>query len=628
MKGLTIGKKLYVSFGIMILFIVFLSGGGVWQLKGLTHSFEELVNSYQPIGEKAEGIQITLLTIRRHEKDFIARKDPKYLERMDKSVAKLHQQAQDLVKNAELLGLSEIVSKGNLIEKDLIAYENGFGNIVELIQAQGNKDIGIRGAMRKEAHGMETAIKTIGSDAMMVHYLMMRRHEKDFILREDEKYVIKSQGVLAKIEGGMDETLLAKSEGQNLVKHATGYVTRFGELAQNIIGIKKEYPQMRKAAHDIETRAKNIVHEIHEIVAEKEAQAGKQASATILFVYILCGIVIAFAIFLAIFAVRSITKPINRVIEGLNAGADQVAAASGQVSSSSQSLAEGSSEQAASIEETSSSLEEMSAMTNQNADNAQHADNLMTEANTVVNQANDSMSNLTHSMDEISKASEETSKIIKTIDEIAFQTNLLALNAAVEAARAGEAGAGFAVVADEVRNLAMRAADAAKTTAELIETTVKKTSDGTTLVSKTNEAFGEVAASAAKVGELVGEIAAASKEQSQGISQVNGAVTEMDKVVQQNAANAEESASAAEEMNAQAEQMKRLVGDLVALVGDASNGKQARQNVIGGSEQFEPSENDQDRRHTTEVKALVAPPVKSDVPEQIIPLDDDDFKDF
>ncbi len=172
-------------------------------------------------------------------------------------------------------------------------------------------------------------------------------------------------------------------------------------------------------------------------------------------------------------------------------------------------------------------------------------------------------------MREISAASEETAKIIKTIDEIAFQTNLLALNAAVEAARAGEAGAGFAVVADEVRNLAIRSAEAAKNTANLIEGTVKKIKHGSGIVTKTNDAFSTVAQGAKKVGELVEEISAASNEQAQGVEQINRAIAEMEKVIQTNASGAEESASAAAEMTSQAEQMKLHVADLARIVGGA-----------------------------------------------------------
>ena len=331
---------------------------------------------------------------------------------------------------------------------------------------------------------------------------------------------------------------------------------------------------------------------------------------------------------LAITITRSITKPINRIIEGLNEGADQVASASGQVSAASQSLAEGASEQAASIEETSSSLEEMSSMTKQNAEHAGQANTLMEESKQIVGSANASMTEMVTSMQEITKASEETSKIIKTIDEIAFQTNLLALNAAVEAARAGEAGAGFAVVADEVRNLAMRAAEAAKNTSDLIEGTTKKVQDGSTLVERTNEEFSKVEQSAMKVAELIGEIAAASREQSEGIDQVNVAVNDMDKVTQQNAANAEESASSSEEMNAQAEQMKLMVDELVTLVGGTTQHHTTKKTgaALKRSSSKKSLENGHSEHHTA-----LAPAKQSGRevnPEKAIPFDDESFQDF
>jgi len=273
---------------------------------------------------------------------------------------------------------------------------------------------------------------------------------------------------------------------------------------------------------------------------------------------------------------RGIAKPLQRIIEGLESGADQMASASGQVSSASQTLAEGASEQAASLEEASASLEQMSATTTQNAEHASKADTFMKEAIADINNADVSIRDLMGSMDEMSKASRETQNIVKTIDEIAFQTNLLALNAAIEAARAGEMGAGFAVVAEEVRNLATRAADAARDTAGLIEATVKKIEDGSDLLSRTNDAFGKVSESSVKTGELVSMISEASREQAQGIEETSVAVSEVDKVVQQNVANAEENAGAAEEINAQAEQMRGYVMELVSLV-EGSSQKRERQ---------------------------------------------------
>ncbi len=368
---------------------------------------------------------------------------------------------------------------------------------------------------------------------------------------------------------------------QEMVPAAEGAFALFGALQQQVAQASELYSRMNDQAMVVVYAKQKQALELLQKFVEKQksdaeaaknvAVATKNRARYIMLLGILIGVVAA--ALLGLSTSLAVTRPLKRVIEGLSEGSSQVAAASEEVSSASQKLAEGASQQAAAVEETSSSLEELSSMTRQNAANANETNQLMKEIQQTINQANQSMSELTTSMTAINKASVETQKIIKTIDEIAFQTNLLALNAAVEAARAGEAGAGFAVVADEVRNLAMRAAEAARNTANLIEGTVKEVRGGSDVVEKTNQEFEQLVSGVNKAGELVGEITAASGEQAQGIEQINRAVTEMDQVIQANAASAEESASAAEELNAQAEQMRFYVKDLATLVGGDGDGR-------------------------------------------------------
>ncbi|HLP76767.1 MAG TPA: methyl-accepting chemotaxis protein [Candidatus Paceibacterota bacterium] len=276
------------------------------------------------------------------------------------------------------------------------------------------------------------------------------------------------------------------------------------------------------------------------------------------------------ALMLGLLISRGINRSLQRIATGLNDGAVHVASAASQVTSASQSLAEGSSEQAASIEETSASLEEMSSMTKRNADNSQQANELARQTRTAADKGVADMQAMSAAMAEIQSSSDDIAKIIKTIDEIAFQTNILALNAAVEAARAGDAGMGFAVVADEVRNLAQRSAQAAKETAAKIECAIAKTTQGVQLSAKVSETLNEIVGKARRMDELAAEVAGASNEQSQGVSQVNQAVGQMDKVTQSNAASAEECAASAEELNSQAHAMKGAVTDLMKLVGNAA----------------------------------------------------------
>jgi methyl-accepting chemotaxis protein len=250
-----------------------------------------------------------------------------------------------------------------------------------------------------------------------------------------------------------------------------------------------------------------------------------------------------------------------KVLVGEIKGAtDTINTASREIASGNSDLSQRTEEQASSLEETASSMEELTSTVKQNTENAKQANQLAISASDVAGKGGAVVSQVVTTMDSINESSRKIVDIISVIDGIAFQTNILALNAAVEAARAGEQGRGFAVVAGEVRNLAQRSAAAAKEIKTLIGDSVEKVEGGSKLVAQAGQTMEEIVTSIKRVTDIMSEITAASVEQSQGIEQVNTAITQMDEVTQQNAALVEEAAAAAESLEEQAQNLAVSVG--------------------------------------------------------------------
>jgi len=659
-KNLTVGKKLGVGFGIVLVMLTIILLTSFFGINGIVKNAVSMVNGSEIIGVMTEK-EVDHLNWLNHLSEFISDQDVKelkiqtddqkcelgkwlfgeerkhaeelvpaiepLLKSMEEPHRLLHRSADDIGKQMNKLDTNKWITFFYRVEREHRLWADTV--IEEIFNLDG-------GAKAREQLSVETDYRKCAlgkwlyegeANTFVREYpAFVRFVEK---IKEPHKLIheaaVKINICLANndYKGSVE---IIKNEIKPNLKKVTEVLKEMRDLTRNFAnGQKKAVEIFVTVTSKNVKKVQELMHQVTEtveknMVTEETLLQGAGKVKTLVTIIGIFGL--AAGLIIAFFIARGLVSSMSVIANTMNEGAGQVASAAGQVSASSQSLAEGASEQAASIEETSASIEELSSMTKQNSDNSGQADHLMKDVAKTMEQASGSMTKLTASMKEISKANEETQKIIKTIDEIAFQTNLLALNAAVEAARAGEAGSGFAVVAEEVRNLALRSADAAGNTAQMIEGTVIKTKAGSGLAVETSEVFERVVEAASKVEELVGEIAAASNEQNQGIGQINTAITEMDKVTQQNAATAEESASASEEMSAQAEQMKAMVGELLAMVGGKSADSNSMQHIT-------PKRSSIVAKAAKSVgKAAPVKKLKRPDSEDIIPFDEDDFSDF
>jgi methyl-accepting chemotaxis protein len=399
-----------------------------------------------------------------------------------------------------------------------------------------------------------------------------------------------------------DKALLAQvaERGKTLltISHKAGDMNKAGDNASAIALVKGEYAQA--AAAYLGAIDAFVAHQQHKIDAAVELdKSGRNRSLALGLTA--AGVIVLIGMGVAAALVRSIRVPLaqcvsmakaiarndltyrvptvrsdemGQLIGALQHMSDSLAQVVGQVRQSTDSINTASSEiatgnadlssrteqTASNLQQTASSMEQLTGTVRQSADSARQANQLASSAAEVAQRGGQVVTEVVHTMEEINASSKKIADIIGVIDGIAFQTNILALNAAVEAARAGEQGRGFAVVASEVRSLAQRSAQAAKEIKALIGTSVEKVDSGSRLVAQAGQTMTDIVASVQRVTDIIGEITAAAAEQSEGISQIGTAVTQLDQMTQQNAALVEQSAAAAESMRQQAHQLSQAVG--------------------------------------------------------------------
>jgi methyl-accepting chemotaxis protein len=573
MKGLNLtdGQKMLLASVVVVamsILIAVVVSVGEWRGEISEAHRGEATHVYSQLTRANEQ----LLQARRAEKDFLLRSEAEY-------IAKARGHATELEKALDGLRDSNASDRQREQLAQMLAataaYRDAFDRMAATAVELGlNEDEGLQGKLRDAVHAIESVLKKSDKVPLSASMLMMRRREKDFILRGDGKYVtLLNEETVAfrKLLGGTKG--ITPAARQEIEQNLEIYRKTFNEYADKALQLAKEKHTVSEASHALE----RLIEALRTAgLANYSEQTEAAAQFRVVHRWALgAGLLAASLISVVVlwWLNRSIRRSIGVVVAKLQSASSSLGAASAQVSSSSQALAAGASEQAANLEETTSTLEEIASMTRQNSEHIAQADGLARSAQDQASAGGQSIQRMVATISEMKVASDETAKIIKTIDEIAFQTNLLSLNASVEAARAGEAGKGFAVVAEEVRNLAQRSATAAKSTSELVDAAQRKADAGVNVAREVEAAFGTIHETIQRVNELMSNVAAGSKEQAQGVEQITTAAAQLSEVTQSSAANAEETAAASQELASQAEMLNAIVQRLAGLSGTVKAGE-------------------------------------------------------
>ena len=377
---------------------------------------------------------------------------------------------------------------------------------------------------------------------------------------------------------------------KDLTDSVGNYIAKFKDLSSAKIGELHETLDVARKAHQSATHYIDIAYpEVDRLLDARMSYFNRLRWEYATLGSVIVGLVLIFSLYLG----RSLVHSLRSAVVKIETSSSELESTSVGLTGVSQKLSDGASTGAASLEQTVAALQEVSSMVSVNATNAREAAKSSALSAKSAEDGEVEIKNLITAMSEIAQSSKKMEAITDVIDDIAFQTNLLALNAAVEAARAGEQGQGFAVVADAVRNLAQRSAAAAKDINVLIKETVVKIDQGAEVAGRSSGTLKEIVDSVRKISALNSSIAEASTQQSDGLSQLNTTMNQLDSLTQSNASSAEEAAVAAQDMTKQSIVMKEIVSGLVEVI----NGQGGVSGPMGGASSYHRSSDEGDSQN-------------------------------
>jgi len=611
-KRLSFRKKTGLSLGLVFIVMAASLLLSIYGADKIAKDYDHAIHVEMEMRDSLRRASSEMLMARRHEKDFLLRGKEKYLKRHDKTVKSLKGTINSLKgQNVEIVSDADIKS----LLGSLDHYEKGFKSVVATIKAEGDSKTGYRGDLRKVAHNIEKLITkhTLGPEAT-VQLLMLRRHEKDYLLRRTEKYHNK----INKRLGTIKSTVLELTEDATVVAAFEKELSDYRKGAQSIVDNDlKRKETIASFRADIHTIEKITLKDIKRVSEGIEALVVKLNNfRDLLVTSMIASAVVGLSILLLVIAFYfNISKTIAGLTDNLKRTSGETTEGSHELKETADGLSSSVSEQSAAILETVSTLDEIREMMKKSVDNAKFSEDkahhshgvasdgkqAVSEVVKAINEISDCNGDITQQMEKTSNELEQIVQVIKeisdktkVINDIVFQTKLLSFNASVEAARAGEHGKGFAVVAEEVGNLATMSGKASNEIEELlsnsvhrveaivtdsksaVETLVQtakgKTEYGVDTANKCNEVLDSVVQNVGQVKDLMREIAGAASEQATGIENISQAMNELDESTHINTNLANNTAVNSAQMAKQASVLDDIVGSLEGIINGLKKG--------------------------------------------------------